>query len=154
MTIPFGPSGFRIRPMQVFSLQELETIRTAARDEGFHALDRLIDDWQSGENRFDAAGEALFEARVDDALVGVCGLNRDPWARLGGRVRRLFVLPEYRRSGIGRALVNAVREAASSHFDVLHVRTHDPLAAAFYRSLGFSEESAEHSTHWIELEAG
>src|SRR5262249_23887642 len=44
------------------------------------------DDWESGANRFDGPGEVLFEARVGSRLVGICGLDRDPyaqWAEIG-----------------------------------------------------------------------
>jgi hypothetical protein len=54
---------------------------------------RLADDWVSVANRFDRPGEALFVARLPGQVVGVRGLNVDPYtAEPGvGRVRHLYV---------------------------------------------------------------
>ena len=99
----------------------------------------LADEWASGANRFDRPGEALFIARMTDRVVGVCGLNIDPYAATPevGRVRHLYVLQAYRRLGIGRRLVIEVIGAARGRFGTLRLRTENPSAAAFYERLGF-----------------
>src|SRR5262245_24926432 len=68
---------------------------------------RLADEWASGTNRFDRPGEVLFVAWADGRLIGACGLNVDPYTQAPGvgRVRHLYVLTDYRRSGVGRRLV-------------------------------------------------
>ena len=69
-------------------------------------------------NRFDRAGEALFGGRIDGQLVGICGLNVDPYAADDGigRVRHLYVWSIHRRLGVGRALVTHVIQAAHGRF--------------------------------------
>src|SRR5262245_44078302 len=86
---------------------------------GTHYVQRLVAEWVSGANRFDRPGEALFGAWVGEQLVGVCGLNVDPYAEgeRTGRVRRLYVLKAYRRLGVGRRLVMEVIAAARDRFD-------------------------------------
>jgi len=81
---------------------------------GWRFVRRLADDWTAGTNRFDQPGEALFAAWSAGRPVGVCGLNVDPYIldRGVGRVRRLYVLTEYRRRGVGQRLVRAVIAAA------------------------------------------
>jgi ribosomal protein S18 acetylase RimI-like enzyme len=122
---------------------------------GLAIVRRLVDDWQSGANRFDRSGEALFGAWVADRLVGVCGLNVDPYAgddRVG-RVRHLYVLTEVRRHRAGRRLVERVIEAARGRFDVLRLRTSNPAAAALYERAGFRRcAAAAESTHRLELD--
>jgi ribosomal protein S18 acetylase RimI-like enzyme len=106
----------------------------------------------SGDNLFDRPGEAFFVAEVDGQLVGVCGLNRnpyDPGSRIG-RVRRLYVARAYRRQGIATELVSSVIHVAASHFDELEVRTKTEEASAFYRSLGFLPVARVHATHVLE----
>ena len=101
---------------------------------------RLVEDYRSGANRFDKLGEGLWEARDDGDLVGVCGLNLDPFAAAEertGRVRRLYVLPEWRRLGIASELVDLVEEQAEQRFAVLTAFTTDSGAAAFYRARGY-----------------
>jgi hypothetical protein len=48
--------------------------------DGWRFVRRLVDEWVAGTNRFDRPGEVLLAACVDKALVGVCGLNADPYA--------------------------------------------------------------------------
>jgi len=86
-------------------------------------------------------------------LVGVCGLNIDPYAadRRVGRVRHLYVLSAFRRRGVGRHLVTAVIEMARGRFDRLHLRTENAGAARFYEALGFRPSGgASDYTHVME----
>ena len=132
----------------------LDDLLVDSEREGSRFVRRLFDEWATGTNRFDRPGEALFAARLGDRLIGVCGLNVDPYAAAAnvGRVRRLYVLSAYRRIGAGRQLVLAVLEAARGRFDVLHLRTTNPVAAQLYESLGFRPSSATADyTHALEL---
>jgi len=100
---------------------------------------RLVDEWGNGANRFDRPGEALFGARAAGRLLGVCGLNVDPYAgddRVG-RIRHLYVLSESRRQGVGQRLVQRVIQAAQGRFDDLRLHTSNPEAARLYEALGF-----------------
>jgi len=132
----------------------LDDLLAESEREGSRFVRRLFDEWTAGTNRFDRPGEALFAARLGDRLIGVCGLNIDPYAAAPnvGRVRRLYVLTAYRRLGAARHLVLAVLEAARGRFDVLRLRTTSPAAAQLYESLGFrpDAETAD-STHVLEL---
>jgi GNAT superfamily N-acetyltransferase len=112
----------------------------AAAQEKFRALEWLRQDWQTGVNRFSKPGEAFYVARLQDRLVGVCGLNRDPYAKGAGvgRIRRLYVLPAFRRRGVGRELVHRVIADGRACFGAFHVRTVDPQAGAFYAAIGFA----------------
>jgi hypothetical protein len=57
----------------------LETLRAESVAEGYRFVGRLCDDWRSGVNRFGASGEGLFVAQGLGGILGVCGLNRDPY---------------------------------------------------------------------------
>ena len=59
----------------------------------FNMLRRLEENWLRGENRFNAPGEKLLGAFLNGKLVGVCGLNRDPFSQQprAGRIRHLYV---------------------------------------------------------------
>ncbi len=136
------------------SARDLAPLIAESESEGWRFLRRLIDDWTSGANRFDRPGEVFFVARVAGLIVGVCGLNVDPYAadELTGRVRRLYVLRDYRGNGIGRRLVEAVVAAAMGRFRSLRVRTENPDAARFYECLGFANITGDlECTHVLEL---
>jgi GNAT superfamily N-acetyltransferase len=122
---------------------------------GSQFVRRLAEEWATGANRFDRPGEALFGAWIGEQLVGVCGLNVDPYGAQGrvGRVRHLYVLSAFRRLGVGRQLVTEVVAAARGRFDILRLRTADPSAARLYEALGFRPSGAggNDATHIMEL---
>ena len=133
-------------------LDALENLRAESSDEGFSFIERLCAEWISGANRFDAPGEALFLALNDGQVVGVCGLNRDPYAHdpRVGRVRRLYVSPAHRQRGIGQTLLAAVIACARGPFSSLRVRTE--VAGDFYTAQGFRRvDSGAEFTHVLEL---
>jgi GNAT superfamily N-acetyltransferase len=132
----------------------LTTLVAESERSGLRFVRRLTAEWASGINRFDRPGEALFAARVDGHLVGVCGLNVDPYTaeERVGRVRHLFVMEAQRRHGIGRRLVAEVIAAARGSFDRLRLGTTNPEAARLYEALGFAPSGGEADcTHALDL---
>jgi GNAT superfamily N-acetyltransferase len=122
---------------------------------GYRFVRRLVDDWESGSNRYAQPGEALFAAILGGRIVGVCGLNCDPYRGGGrvGRVRHLYVAVEFRRRGIGGLLVAMVVRTARDTFEQLRLRTHSEPAARFYERLGFQRCDGEtECTHTLELD--
>jgi GNAT superfamily N-acetyltransferase len=132
-----APEIARLDDLPADGLAELLAESEAA---GLRFLRRLVVQWQNDRNRFDGPGEALFVARRARRVIGVCGLNADPYAdRAGvGRLRHLYVLAAERRRGVGRRLVQAAVAAARGHFRLLRLRTPDDGAAQFYEALGFA----------------
>jgi GNAT superfamily N-acetyltransferase len=123
---------------------------------GFRFLRRLVSEWTSGVNRFDRPGEALFAVCVGGRVVGVCGLNVDPYTPEPqvGRVRHLYVRAAHRRSGIGQQLVTAVIQAARGVFGRLHLRAENPQSARFFEGLAFRPCAGQPDcTHVLELQA-
>src|SRR4051794_2255245 len=99
----------------------VERLAAEARAEAFGHVERLVADWAAGRNRFDAPGEALFVARAGARVVGVCGLNRDPFAAAGDSAG-MYVQSGERRTGVGRALLSAVVGHARGTFAELRLR--------------------------------
>jgi GNAT superfamily N-acetyltransferase len=154
VSLPIKAQGCMTKIEKVLDLDigVLQELRAESSREGFRFMERLCEDWVSGANRFDAPGEALFLAVADGQVVGVCGINRDPYAHdlSTGRVRRLYVLPAHRRGGIGRTLIEAVITHARGQFNKLRVRTH--AADTFYAAHGFRRDaSTGDATHVLEL---
>ncbi len=147
-------SGSVVRRIETIP-SDLEGLVDASLKEGFDFVARLRDDWNAGANRFDRPGEGLFEARIEGQLVGICGLNRDPYTPEAkvARVRRMYVLPSFRRGGVGMRLVESVLKCASERFVRIRLRTETEVASRFYCSLGFTPTQGEQdSTHELVVE--
>lgn len=133
-------STVKIRIEVVKDAEGLVALAREAEQDGHRMVSRLIGDWRDGTNRFERPGESLYLATLEGEVAGVCGLNIDPYLddpRVG-RVRRLYVSTAHRRRGLGSLLVSCIVDDARQSFDVLRLRTRNPIAAAFYESLGFA----------------
>jgi ribosomal protein S18 acetylase RimI-like enzyme len=134
--------------------EELRPLLVASEAEGFRFIRRVVTEWEAGVNRFAGKGEALLGYFLDDRLVAVCGLMRDPYQSEAtvGRLRNLYVLPEYRRRAIGATLTRRVIELAAASFRVLRLRAGTPRSAALYERLGFTATTEiERCTHVLRL---
>lgn len=128
---------------------DLDTVRRLFRE----YVDRLDFnlDFQDVEEELEAlpgpyaAPEgAILLATVDDGAVGVVAvqpLDEDGVCEM----KRLYVSPDYRTRGIGRALGEAILDTARAlGYDTMRLDTVASMEAAraLYRSLGFRERSA------------
>jgi ribosomal protein S18 acetylase RimI-like enzyme len=119
---------------------QIGPLLAASEAEGFEFVRRVVNEWETGANRFSREGEALLGCFLDGRLVAICGLTRDPYQSEAtvGRLRNLYVLPEYRGREIGTALARRVIELAGSAYEVLRLRAATPRAATLYDRLGFT----------------
>ncbi|MCP4139346.1 MAG: GNAT family N-acetyltransferase [Chloroflexi bacterium] len=123
-------------------------------EESFSFVERLEREYRSGKNRFDQRGEVLYAVFANTELVAVGGLNRDPFldSHDTGRVRHLYVLPNYRKQGIGKELVEKIVKEAKLHFRLLTLRTFNENADRFYQAIGFHRTSEiESASHFLVL---
>lgn len=83
----------------------------------------------------------LLLAKEGSLAVGIVGLK--PLAAGIAEIKRLYVAPEARGNGLGRALAErAIAEARAKGYGRLRLDTHRPsmaAAIALYRGLGFAE---------------
>jgi len=145
---------FIITKVNHLETYKLTRLLEESTSEEFRHLKRLVADYEAGTNRFDGVGEALFIAVINGDIVGVCGLNQDPYAgsKAVGRVRRLYVLASVRRFGIGRLLMDSVIAEAKNYYQLLVLKTDNPNADLFYHSIGFSNMAdSENDTHFLKL---
>jgi putative acetyltransferase len=87
---------------------------------------------------------AFAVARVDGAPAGCGGIQvvRAPGAEPFAELKRMYVRPAYRGTGVSQAIVNAlVRHAVDNDVHVLRLETgvRQHAALAFYRRQGFVE---------------
>lgn len=129
----------------------VRALADAARAEGFAHVDRLLDGWASRANRFGGAGERLLGLFDRTELIGVGGLNRDPYLDDPqiGRIRHVYILPDRRRRGAGKELVGALVEGGAGAFRIIRVRAAKGDAPRFYEAIGFSRIAAADASHAI-----
>lgn len=140
--------------IQNLQLQQIQPLIDSSQEEGYEMIQRLWDEYESGKNRFDANGAELLAVYQDDEMIAIGGVHPDPYLSDPkiGRVRHLYVLPEHRRTGIGRQIMRQLVENSRATFHTLTLRTLTEHGDKFYKSLGFSDEQRyENATHWLKL---
>lgn len=121
----------------------------AAAQERVRNVGLLQREWESGVQRFDAGGAALFGAFENGVLTGIGGVTPETGlAEPAMRMRRFYVLPASRRSGTGRALASAAMAHGLLTAPLLTCNARaTPLAAPFWEAMGFRPVRAPGYTH-------
>lgn len=128
-----------LRPIRDLPADALAPLLAESGAEGFRFVARLAAEWADVASRHDGPGELLLGGYDGARLVAVGGITPDPYGGDPdvGRLRRVYVLPEWRRHGVGRRLVRALEAAAAGRYRALVLRTDTAAAARFYESLGY-----------------
>ena len=144
-------SAIKIERVHLSLPPDFSALRTDAAREGHNFIERLVQEWADGTNRFCGPGEGLQVARVAGALAGIGGMTIDPFQRDALRMRRFYVRPAFRRRGIARVLARALFETAGKDCRRMHVNAGTDRAAAFWEHLGFRPAAAVHHSHVMDL---
>lgn len=112
-----------------------EALRAEADAEGHRHMSRLAIEIAETPDLF----VALLAAFDDGDLVGIGGLTAEPEAHPGEafRMRRLYVAPRARRSGVARTIANALLNEALGLTRLVTVHAGNPGAERFWEALGF-----------------
>ena len=132
----------------------LDQLINSSSSEGHSFLKLMKAQYLSGDNRFEYEGEGVYAYIKNQQLIGICGLNKDPYLedKNVGRIRHLYILPEFRKMGYGRQLIEHVVREAQSHYKLLTLRTFEYNASAFYKCLGFQTDTMIYAaTHHYQL---
>ncbi len=119
--------------------EEIRELAKIASVGGYRNIETLVNEFDSGVNRFSTPGEALFGAYEATSILGIGGINIDPYYGLAtvARVRRLFVKPDARRRGVATALMLQIEEIGRKYFSKLQLFTNSETASRFYINLGY-----------------
>ncbi|HLL98682.1 MAG TPA: GNAT family N-acetyltransferase [Rubrobacteraceae bacterium] len=131
---------------------EVEPARGAGLAEPLRLLEEFLRDGEPEPESFARrlresveAGELeVLAARAEGRVVGVAVLAYRLSISAGGlfaSVEDLYVKPDARRRGVGRALLEAVGErCAARGVSYVEAQVEDEEAAGFYAALGYEEE--------------
>ena len=125
--------------------------REAARERFIH-VDRLLDEWQSGENRFTRRGERLLGVCSEGELAGVGGVTVDYVLPDAFRMRRFYIRPAFRRLGVGRLLAETLLAGLIPLGKPIVLHAPYPASARFWEAMGFIRVDRDGHTHRFEVE--
>lgn len=127
----------------------IDTLVAASRAEGIHNISMLVEQWHAGEQRFDQNNAALFAAFQNGTLAGIGGITRENGLdEPAMRMRRFYVLPQFRRTGIATALAKACMAHGLKHSPTLTCNAQaSDAASVFWEAMGFEAAELPTITH-------
>lgn len=129
----------------------LGVLRAAARAEGFDFLERVFTRWR-GDRYLNDEDACVLAAYVDGepAAIGAQTLDEHDPHPDHRRLRHFYVLPTFRRAGVGRKLASALMQEALHLAPILHLRATHAVSTAFWDAMGFERVvGVSHRTHRI-----
>lgn len=73
---------YKIKQIKDLLNIDMKSLVKDSKEEGFHFIERLINDYKSGTNKFNKPGEALYGVFNDKGVVvSIGGLNIDPFSK-------------------------------------------------------------------------
>ncbi|KPU56114.1 GNAT family N-acetyltransferase [Bacillus wiedmannii] len=122
-----------------------------SKEEGFNFLIKLISEYENKINIFNKTGECLYGIFQGEKLIGIGGLNEDPYTENNkiGRLRRFYISKNYRRKGLGNLILNRLLLHAEKYFKVVVLHTDSKQGDVFYNANGFVKgEVYKGSSHY------
>ncbi|ABK85855.1 acetyltransferase [Bacillus cereus] len=130
---------------------EFKYLVQESKEEGFKFLKKLINEYENELNTFNKSGECLYGIFQGEKLIGIGGLNADPYTENNkiGRLRRFYIAKDYRRIGLGKLLLNKLLSHAEKYFKVVVLHTDTKQGDVFYTANGFvKREVYKRSSHY------
>ncbi|AJI36143.1 MULTISPECIES: GNAT family N-acetyltransferase [Bacillus cereus group] len=130
---------------------EFKYLVQESKEEGFKFLQKLINEYENELNTFNKSGECLYGIFQGEKLIGIGGLNADPYTENNkiGRLRRFYITKDYRRIGLGNLLLKRLLYHAEKYFKVVVLHTDTKQGDAFYIANGFVKgELCKGSSHY------
>nr|WP_128854374.1 GNAT family N-acetyltransferase [Bacillus sp. CDB3] len=118
---------------------EINHLVQESKEEGFNFLTKLVNEYETEINTFNKTGECLYGIFQEEMLIGIGGLNKDPYIEDNkiGRLRRFYISKDYRRKGLGKLLLNRLLSHAEKYFQVVVLHTDTKKGDMFYTANGF-----------------
>ena len=129
----------KIKQIEDLSKYKINHLVQESKEEGFNFLIKLISEYENKINTFNKTGECLYGIFQGEKLIGIGGLNKDPYTEDNkiGRLRRFYISKDYRRIGLGKLLLNRLLSHAEMNFQIVVLHTDTKQGDAFYTTNGF-----------------
>ena len=109
--------------------ESLKILQKEARQKGLITFEVLEKQWQSGQCRFDKAGEGLFVVFKNKTIIGIGSIQQSPSAPPTsgvGLLQNCYILEKERRKGYGNKLFRHLVEFAAIEFGQLQINEQCP----------------------------
>ncbi|WP_412675852.1 GNAT family N-acetyltransferase [Bacillus paramycoides] len=146
--------NIQIKRIEDLLKYEINHLVQESKEGGFNFLIKLINEYESERNTFSKSGECLYGIFQGNTLIGIGGLNQDPYTKDNkiGRLRRFYISKAYRRIGLGKLLLKQLLRHAEKYFHVVVLHTDTKQGDEFYCVNGFVKgEDYKGSSHYIRL---
>ncbi|MRR42303.1 GNAT family N-acetyltransferase [Bacillus anthracis] len=140
-----------IQQIEDLMIYESDYLVQERKDEGFYFLIKIISEYEKKINTCNKTGECLYGIFQGEKLIGIGGLNADPYTENNkiGRLRRFYIAKDYRRIGLGKLLLNKLLSHAEKYFKVVVLHTDTKQGDVFYTANGFvKREVYKRSSHY------
>lgn len=119
--------------------ESFETLRAAAKAEGYEFLDRLHSRWQANAY-LDDPDASVFCVFAEEAVIAIGAQTLDDYepGAAQRRIRHFYVRPDLRRGGVGRTLAGALVQQALALAPLVTLRATHDLSRAFWDAMGFT----------------
>ena len=141
----------------IYRVEDLKSINltslvSKSEEEGYGMVKRLVEDYTKGVNKFDGNGEALFVCK-NPMIQAIGGINIESSNEYqgAGRIRRVYVLPSVRGTGVGRMIIESIIAHSIDRFELLTCNVGPLESWGFYERLGFKRVSKKGITHIYEM---
>lgn len=114
-----------IQQIEDLMIYEYDYLVQESKDEGFNFLLKLINEYENEINTFNKTVECLYGIFQGEKLIGIGGLNVDPYTENNkiGRLRRFYISKDYRRTGLGNLLLNRLLSHTEKYFQIVVLHT-------------------------------
>ena len=125
--------------------QGFDTLMTLATAEGHRNMAQLANELATRSTAF----IALLAAMSEGTVIGIGGMTLEPESanETAVRLRRLYVAPSVRRTGVAQSLVSALLQEAWDQVDLVTVHAGSAEAGRFWEAQGFSTVDGAPWTH-------
>ncbi len=129
------------------NISTLKPLGIEALKDEHRFVNRAIDKWKSGENKFSKPGENFWGLFVEKKCIAIGGLVTDNYIKKNngtiGRVKHVYVAKKYRGLGLSKIIMKLILDEAEKNFKFLRLSATDSIAFHLYESLGFKENYNE-----------
>ncbi|HEV2512325.1 GNAT family N-acetyltransferase [Bosea sp. (in: a-proteobacteria)] len=121
---------------------DLPALQGEAAAEGYRFVEGILEEWDAGRYAGEDERNTLLAVYREGVLAAIGAVTPDPYDPAPDllRIRHVYVRPENRREGVGRALAGALIQQGLALAPRLSLNAADAGASAFWEAMGFSPD--------------